>query len=278
MSNNTNLQKAKEVKNDEFYTFIEDIEKEVLYYKEHFKNKVVYCNCDKYNVSNFVKYFKEKFETLGIKKLISTGYNDNSCGCHYEYDGKTEILKELKGDGDFRSDECVEILKTADIVVTNPPFSLFRDFITLLTKHQKSFLTIGNQNAIAYACVFELYKNNLLRMGINTVKIFKQPNGDIKKFGNIGWFTNLTPNVEIPKLVLTKKYDKNEYPFYDNTFNVIECSKVKDIPMDFDGLMGVPITFAMKHNIEQFEVIDVLHHPTLDKKQLYKRIVIKHRR
>lgn len=276
MSDNTNLKKAKEVKNDEFYTFIEDIEKEVLYYKEHFKNKVVYCNCDKYNVSNFVKYFKENFQSLGLKKLISTGYNACGCGEYYEYNGSYEIINDLKGNGDFRSEECVEILKTADIVVTNPPFSLFRDFIGLLYTYKRMFLIVGSENNITYKCVFALYKNNLLWLGKNRVKNFKQPNGEIKKFGNIGWFTNLVPNVPRPKLELTKQYDKDVYRFYDD-YNAIECSKLKDIPMDYDGLIGVPISFACKHNVEQFEVIDLLR-PMIDKKHIYRRIVIKHRR
>lgn len=276
MSNNTNLNKAKEVKNDEFYTFIEDIEKEVLYYKEHFKNKVVYCNCDKYNVSNFVKYFKENFETLGIKKLISTCYNACGCGEYYEYNGSDEIIKELKGNGDFRSEECVEILQTSDIVVTNPPFSLFRDFITLLYENDKSFLSIGCQNSFSCKNVFELYKKNKIWYGKNNVKKFTtQYDGEVK-FGNVGWFTNLEPSVTRPKMELTKHYDKNVYRVYDD-YNAIECSKLKDIPMDYDGLMGVPISFACKHNVEQFEVIDLLR-PTLDKKHIYRRIVIKHRR
>ena len=175
MSNNTNLNKAKEVKNDDFYTFIEDIEKEMKYYKEHFKNKVVYCNCDKYDVSNFVKYFKENFEVLGIKKLISTCYNTGGCGEYYEYNGSEEIIKNLKGNGDFRSEECVEILQKSDIVVTNPPFSLFRGFITLLYENDKSFISIGCQNSFTYKNVFELYKKNKIWYGINNVKKFITP-------------------------------------------------------------------------------------------------------
>ncbi len=276
MSNNINLKKAKEAKNDEFYTFMEDIEKEMYYYKEHFKNKVVYCNCDKYNVSNFVKYFKENFETLGIKKLISTCYNAYGCGEYYEYNGSDEIIKKLKGNGDFRNEECVEILQNSDIVVTNPPFSLFRDFITLMCENDKSFISIGCQNSFSCKNVFELYKKNKIWYGRNNVKKFQTPYDGEIKFGNIGWFTNLKPSVTTPKMELTKHYDKSVYRVYDD-YDAIECSKIKDIPMDYDGLIGVPISFACKHNVEQFEVIDLIR-PMIDKKRIYVRIIIKHRR
>ena len=217
---NSNLHTAKKLKNDEFYTQLTDIENELKYYKEHFKDKVVYCNCDDPIESNFFKFFSLNFEFLGLKKLISTGYKENGKGVVYIYEGDKngnrmpdleEIeVKELQGNGDFRSEECIEFLKESDIVVTNPPFSLFREYVAQLMEYNKQFLIIGSQNAITYKEIFPLIKDNKLWLGVNLVKEFLQPNGEIKKFGNICWFTNLEHKKRNYPLDLYMKYS-NEY-------------------------------------------------------------------
>jgi hypothetical protein len=196
-----NLHNAKKQKNDEFYTQLTDIENELKYYRQYFKDKVVYCNCDDARESNFFKFFSLNFEFLGLKKLITTGYKENGKGVVLIYEGDKngnrmpdleEIeIKELQGNGDFRSEECLEFLKESDIVVTNPPFSLFREYVTQLMEYGKQFLIIGSQNAITYKEIFPLIKDDKMWLGVNSVKEFIQPNGEIKKFGNICWFTNL---------------------------------------------------------------------------------------
>jgi hypothetical protein len=198
---NSNLHTAKKLKNDEFYTQLTDIENELKYYRQYFKDKVVYCNCDDARESNFFKFFSLNFEFLGLKKLITTGYKENGKGVVLIYEGDKngnrmpdleEIeIKELQGNGDFRSEECLEFLKESDIVVTNPPFSLFREYVTQLMEYGKQFLIIGSQNAITYKEIFPLIKDDKMWLGVNSVKEFIQPNGEIKKFGNICWFTNL---------------------------------------------------------------------------------------
>lgn len=268
MSKGDNLRAAKAAKNDEFYTRIEDIEKELRFYKEHFKNKVVFCNCDDPEWSNFWKFFSTKFEFFGLKKLVSTHYVKDGQSYKLELkkdingdgviDGEDLIKTDLKGDGDFRSEELIEILKEADIVITNPPFSLFREYIKQLMDYEKKFLIIGSQNAITYKEFFPLLKENKVWLGNTLAKIFIQPDGTEKKFGNICWFTNLTHKKRTEDIVLFRSYekDKEEYPVYDN-YNAIEVSKVKDIPFDFKGVMGVPITFLDKHNPEQFEILGI---------------------
>jgi len=294
MNKNLNLHNAKLRKNDEFYTPLEYIEKELRHYKEHFKNKVVFCNCDDPHVSNFFRYFSYNFERLGLKKLITTCYknqridlfskNDEEQAIYLEYEGtknKNGIpnLKEiginyLKGDGDFRSKECIELLKQSDIVVTNPPFSLFRRYVAQLIKYEKKFLIIGNVNAIIYKEVFPLIKENKIWVGYSfneTVEFGLSP--DYEKCGRIGkngtkygkvpgicWFTNLTHKKQNEKLILTKEYrgNKKEYPKYDK-YDAIEVSKVVNIPKDYDGVMGVPITFLNKYNPEQFEIIGLIY-------------------
>ena len=273
MANKT-LQQARKNKNDEFYTQLPDIENELKHYHAHFKGKTVLCNCDDPRISNFFHYFSYNFEHLGLKKLITTCYksqerdlfsqNDSEHAIYLEYTGnKTggrvpkpeEIgIKRLKGDGDFRSPECIELLKGADIVVTNPPFSLFREYIAILMLYEKKFIIIGNQNAITYKDVFPLLKNNKVWPGYNHVKEFLQSDGNIKKFGNIQWFTNLDISKRHEKLILYKKYNPADYPKYDN-YDAINVDKVADIPCDYDGVMGVPITFLDKYNPEQFEII-----------------------
>lgn len=291
---NSSLNKAAKVKNDEFYTQIADIEKELKQYKDQFRGKVVYSNCDDPYESNFFKYFAANFNALGLKKLITTSYTKSPIAGGqlplFEVEGlkpsgkepfKIEInevpdtdgdgainlddvkflLKHnkntatpLRGIGDFRSDECIELLKEADIVCTNPPFSLFRDYIAQLMEYGKKFLIIGNDNAIAYKEFFVFIKGNKVWTGYSKVKEFKQPDGTIKKFGNVGWYTNLDTTKRHEKLTLYKKFNPREYPKYVN-YDAIAVSKVTEIPMDYEGEMGVPITFLDKYNPNQFEII-----------------------
>ena len=263
MAKNSNLHAAKAAKNDEFYTQITDIEKELSNYKDFFKGKVVYCNCDDARESNFFKYFSKNFEFLGLKKLITTGYKAEGKGVVLVYEGdkngnhKVEdneiVVRQLEGSGDFRSEECIEFLKEADVVVTNPPFSLFREYVRQLMDYGKKFLVIGSMNAITYKEIFPYIKNNELWLGNQNVKEFRSPNGEIKKFGNILWYTNIQHKKRNTPLDLYKRYS-NEYPKYDN-YDAIEVSKVSDIPMDYDGVMGVPITFLDKYCPEQFEIV-----------------------
>ena len=252
MRNNGNLHKAKAAKNDEFYTRLEDIEKELKHYTEHFKGKVVYCNCDDANRSNFFKYFSTNFQKLGLKKLITSGLKDNGTGVVAIQKG--DDIDIYDGNGDFRSEECIEFLKEADIVVTNPPFSLFREYVAQLMQYGKKFLIIGNMNAITYKEIFPYIKNNELWLGITSVKDFIQPNGEIKKFGNICWLTNLEHNKRNEELILYKHYNPTEYPKYEN-YDAIEVSKVAEIPMNYEGAMAVPISFLDKYCPNQFKIV-----------------------
>ena len=249
---NTNLHKAAKAKNDEFYTQYKDVEAEVKHY--NLKDMVVYCNCDNPTHSNFYKYFKDNFHTLQIKHLYATGYNKDGNGYYGEYDGENETIKSLNGNGDFQSEESIEILNKSDVVITNPPFSLFRPYMAQLMEYEKKFLVIGNQNAIIYKEIFPYIKNNELWLGMNWVKDFIQPNGEIKKFGNICWFTNIPHNKHNKPLILTKTYNAEDYPKYDN-YDAINVDKTKNIPMDYDGVMGVPITFFKYYNPNQFEIL-----------------------
>lgn len=290
-SQHASLTQAKKNKQDEFYTQLADIEKELKNYKEYFRGKVVYCNCDDPRVSNFFHYFSYCFESLGLKKLITTCYrsknmdmfsqNDSEQAIYLEYEGDKngnrvpdieEIgVKHLKSDGDFRSAECINLLKQVDVVVTNPPFSLFREYVAQLIKYNKKFLIIGDQNAITYKEIFKLIKENKIWLGYDNggVKWFQVPdNYDIKtesrkkiengiKYfskGSITWYTNINTTKRHEDLILYKRYDANEYPKYDN-YDAINVDKVADIPMDYGGVMGVPITFIDKYNPEQFEIL-----------------------
>ena len=285
MANET-LKSAKKNKNDEFYTQLCDIEKELSHYKEHFKGKTVLCNCDDPRVSNFFRFFALKFNEWGIKRLITTCYknqdvdlfsqntsekavwldyygnpNDETCT-----DFSTVEVKHLKGDGDFRSKECIELLKQSDIVVTNPPFSLFREYVAQLIEYDKKFLIIGNKNALTYKEIFKLIKNNEMWTGYRgfsggmwfsadyegkTEKII-----DGEKLINVPsiWFTNLDNLKRHENLILYKNYTPEEYPKYDN-YDAINVDKTSDIPLDFNGVIGVPITFLDKYNPEQFEIV-----------------------
>lgn len=257
---NTNLHKAKHAKNDEFYTQLSDVEKELTHYKVHFKDKIVLCNCDDPTWSAFWKYFHLHFAELGLKKLISTHYDRENATYKMEYTGgndadiKAGVKTFLKGNGDFRSQECLEILDACDIVCSNGPFSLFREYVAVLMGHQKKFLIIGSKNVITYKEFFPLLKDNKVWIGHNNVKEFLQPDGSVKKFGNIGWFTNLDVVKRHELLILSNHYIPEEYPKYDN-YDAIDVCRVSEIPCDYDGVMGVPITFMDKYNPNQFEIV-----------------------
>jgi hypothetical protein len=282
-SSNKNLHNANRAKNDEFYTRLEDIEVELFHYKDHFKGKVVFCNCDDPVESNFWEYFKLKFEDFGLKKLISTHFEKDKPSYKLEMTSykKEPIKTRLKQNGDFRSEECVEILKEVDIVVTNPPFSLFREYIAQLIEYKKKFVVVGNQNATGYKEIFPLIKDNKIWLGKTYPKHFIQPDKSIKNFGNIRWFTNLRINKYQEEIILYKTYKGNEnyYHKYDN-YNAINIDEVKHIPKDFKGVMGVPITFLDKYNPKQFEIIKFRKGNdekdlSIDGKCPYSRILIK---
>ena len=272
MSKNAKLSKAKNAKNDEFYTRLEDIEKELNSYDpKFFKNKVIFCNCDDPTSSNFWTFFHMNFNRLGLKKLISTHYNmDGSPSYKMEYaskDPKDDVVldkglkKPLKGNGDFRSDECIDLLKQSDMVVTNPPFSLFREYIAQLDQYNKQFIVIGNKNSIICKEIFPLIKDNKLWLGFSQPKEFDTPNGMTKKVNGLTrWFTNVNTKKRQHKLETVYRWRKRKekypdlYPKYDN-YNAIEVSKVLQIPLDYTGAMGVPVTFLDKFNPEQFEIL-----------------------
>lgn len=257
---NKNLHAAKEAKNDEFYTQMGDIQNELNHegYLNEFKRKTIYCNCDDPEESNFWKYFKLRFKALELKELISTHYEKDITKSSYMliYDGENVIKKELAGNGDFRSDECINILKKVDIVVTNPPFSLFREYIAQLMEYKKKFVIIGNKNAITYKEFFPLLKDNRVWIGYNSPNEFKKPDGTITKqiSGLTRWFTNIDIEKRHENIELTARYYPEDYPEYDN-YNAINVDKVSEIPFDYNGVMGVPITFLDKYNPEQFEIV-----------------------
>ncbi len=284
---NKNLNKAKEAKKDEFYTQLEDINNELRHYREHFRGKTVLCNCDDPRVSNFFKYFAYNFEFLGLKKLIATCYKNQDVnlfsegkseqavyliyegdknGNHIPDDEEIEVLP-LKGDGDFRSDECIEFLKEADIVVTNPPFSLFREYVAQLIKYDKKFLIIGHQNSIGCKEIFPLIQQNKLWLGYGfkgNAAHFISHYEDVATAGNhkdgmirvsgVTWYTNLEIKKRHEEMILYKTYTPEEYPTYEN-YDAIDVSRTTEIPFDYFGEMGVPVTFLDKYNPDQFEII-----------------------
>jgi hypothetical protein len=329
------LAQAKDAKKDEFYTQLTDIEKELRHYTEYFRDKVVFCNCDDPYESNFFKYFALMFNKLGLKKLVATCYNGspvsgnellldfgdtvddpkkiaykveisevtdangdgaiNLADIQHLMQNDKNVISILKGNGDFRSEECVELLKQADIVVTNPPFSLFREYLAQLVKYEKLFLIIGNQNAITYKEVFPLIKNNKLWLGLtmnSSNRWFQVPDSyekyhkieDGKKYAFVAgvvWWTNLNHNRRNEPLMLYKHYSPEEYPHYDN-YDAINVNDVKDIPLDFNGVMGVPISFLHKYNPEQFEILGNELDLNIDRgrgyingKRMYSRIFIR---
>ena len=322
--NNSSLRKAAATKADEFYTHLPDIEKELQHYKPHFKDKIVYCNCDDPRISNFFNYFSINFEHLGLKKLITTCFKNqdwnlfsaekSESAVYLEYEGDKNNNKvpdpeeigvhNLKGDGDFRSEESIELLKQADIVVTNPPFSLFREYVDQLIEYDKKFLIIGHQNAITYKEIFKLLKEDKIWLGNYAGDMsFKVPESYEEKktrfwiddtgqkwrsMGNTCWFTNLEIKKREEELILYKKFNNNDFPIYDN-YDAINVNKVADIPLDYEGLMGVPITFLHKHNKNQFEIVGIdrelvaqqtgkVSRFFIDNKEIYARVVIKNKR
>ncbi len=321
MTQNRNLHGAKRAKKDEFYTQLSDIENELAHYRAHFKDKVVYCNCDDPRVSNFFTFFSKQFEFYGLKKLITTCYknqqpdlfsqHDSERAVYLEYEGDQDgnrrpdpheiAVKPLQGDGDFRSAECIELLKEADIVVTNPPFSLFREYVAQLMEYDKKFLIIGHQNVITYKEIFPLIKENKIWLGYgfkggaghfisryeDHATAADRKEGMIRVSG-VHWFTNLPHKKRHEELILYKKYSPEEYPHYDN-YDAIEVSKTKEIPENWGGgQMGVPITFLDKYNPEQFEILG-MDRPLIKKltgkqsrfwlngKEIYARIIIRNK-
>jgi len=314
------LQKAKKSKSDEFYTQFSDIESELQHYKSHFENKVVYCNCDDPRISNFFNYFAKNFKDLGLKKLISSCYREQKMdlfnneegekGFYYEFTvsengnikpSSADIIY-LKGDGDFRSSESIELLKQADIIVTNPPFSLFREYVAQLVKFDKKFLIIGNVNAITYKEIFKLIKENKAWLGINlgrgvsgfivpehyelygTEARIDDAGNRIVSPNNCLWLTNLDNFKRHEDIELSKKYfgNETEFPKYDN-YDGINVNKTQDIPFDYKGAMGVPITFLHKFNPDQFEIIKFRKGNdgkdlSIDGKCPYFRILIRNKR
>ena len=261
MAANANLHKAKNAKNDEFYTQLTDVSKELMHYKQHFKDKIVFCNCDDPTWSAFWKYFHLNFEALGLKKLISTHYDKTEPTYKMAYTGGDDndievgVKTPLEGNGDFRNQECLDLLDEADIVVTNPPFSLFREYVACLMEHKKKFLIIGNKNAITYKEFFPLIKEDKVWLGYASPSEFNTPDGITKKLNGLTrWFTNLDHKKRHEKLILWKNYTSEEYPTYDN-YDAINVDKVDQIPCDYDGVMGVPITYLDKHNPDQFEIL-----------------------
>ena len=257
MSNNSNLHRAKKAKNDEFYTMLSDIENELSHYLEHFNGKIVYCNCDDPTQSNFVKYFQINFDKLNLKKLIATGYRKDSRGVKLVYDGenKDANVEELEGNGDFRSEECVKLLDEADIVVSNPPFSIIDEYLDQLVKHRKKFLFIGPLMMMMRKSAFDLVKTEKMWPGLTWVKEFKTDDGEMQKFGNIVWYTNLDHTKRHEKIVCVEKYSPEKYPAYANYPNAVEVGKIANIPVDYDGEMGVTVSYLMKHNPDQFEIV-----------------------
>jgi hypothetical protein len=314
---NKDLNKASKNKKDEFYTQLSDIEKELGHYKEHFKDKVVFLNCDDPEESNFWKYFSLNFEFLGLKRLIATHFGNGRPAYKLEIvrdinkDGKINkldtIKTPLKQNGDFRSPECLEIIKEADVVVTNPPFSLLREYVAQLMNHNRKFVIIGNINALSYKEIFKLIKENKIWLGHSIHsgdREFKVPEDyplnasgyRVDKNGikylrvkGVRWFTNLDYKERHEDLIIYKKYKGNEkeYPKYDN-YNAINVDVTKDIPIDYKGNIGVPITFIDKYNPDQFEIvgqmattkIDEFNHgyPYIDGKKKYARIIIRNKK
>lgn len=271
---NKNLHKAKAEKNDEFYTQLPDIERELKHYTQHFKNKKVLCNCDDPRESNFFKYFALQFNVLGLKELIATCYknvnpdlfskHDNAKAVYQIYKGerrkdnypdmRKSKVKTLEGNGSYDSPECREILEDADIVVTNPPFSLFRDFIKTMLEYNKKILILGSMNSAGYKEIFPLIRYNKIWLGISPRGMdFKRPDGTMKNI-NACWFTNLSHAKRNEFRILHSKYNPKDYPKYDN-YNAININFCNEIPKDYYGTMGVPITFLENHNPKQFKIV-----------------------
>lgn len=308
------LEKAKKEKNDEFYTRYEDIESEVMKYRKQFRDKIVYLPCDDpaEKKSEFWSFFVDNFDAFGLKKLIATHYDKNGKAYKIWIDADTigeddfiddsnALQEDLKGDGDFKSEECTEILKECDIVCTNPPFSMFREFVDWIMKENKDCLIIGNNNALSYQEIFRLIKNNRLKVGYTANKTLSFRVGEdyyydkklTKEIGDgffygsvpaITWFTTLKCSKHDEEMILTKEYNNIDYPFYDN-YDAIEVNRVENIPKNYSGVMGVPITFLNKYNPNQFDVIGIMAttkitdinfgYPYVNGKKKYARVLIK---
>lgn len=318
---NASLHAAKDAKNDEFYTRLEDINEEMNHYEDKFRGKVVFCNCDDPKWSNFWKYFHMNFEYLGLKKLITTHYEAGEVQTYkIEYTGGNDldfedgVVTPLEQNGDFRSDECVALLDEADIVVTNPPFSLFREYVSLLVEHNKEFIILGNINAITYKEVFPLLSDNKMWLGCRSLSkdmYFNVPEDRQKwlvenkkegsaykvidgvvmgRLASACWYTNIEHSKRHEVLETAYKYSKKDtlypdlYPKFDN-YDAIFVNKVSEIPMDYEGIMGVPITFLGIHNPDQFDLVGVFNHgcdgpwdfakSIVDGKERFKRIAIR---
>lgn len=258
---NTNLTKAKKAKCDEFYTQYADIEKELQYY--NFEDKIVYCNCDHPIQSNFVKYFCDNYHKLKLKGLISTFYSEEGKSFVYRYDGLKESKKDLNGNGSYDSEECIKLLEECDVVVTNPPFSLFRNYVKQLMDYNKKFLIIGNINAVGWKETFPYIKDNLMWWGFNSITNFNTKNG-VEKVG-CRWYTNIGHSKRNEEIDLYRKYDTSEYIKYEN-YDAIDCPKVSDIPIDYNGVIGVPISFLDTYCPNQFEIIGVNNDSNILKK------------
>ena len=294
---NNNLTNAKRAKNDEFYTRREDIMSEVTFYTPQFFGKSVYCNCDNPDISEFYQLFKDSFKALKLKGLIATGYNPDGKGYCAIYDGETECRPELSGNGSFDSEDCIEYLKAADIVITNPPFSKFREYISTLEEYNKKYLIIGNKNAITYKEVFKLLKEEKLSLGYTSPEEFIQPEEDkkISMKGLTKWFTNLDVDVKYKQSKAKENYNismsyvtyegnENNYPKYDN-YDAINVDKSKDIPSDYFEEIGVPISFMDYLDPEVWEIVgqmantkvdeDNFGYPFINGERKYARIIIK---
>lgn len=316
---NSNLRKANKAKNDEFYTQLSDIEKELWHYKEHFRWKTIFCNCDDPEESNFFKYFALNFNHLWLKKLIATHYETEKPSYKLEISRWLDLNNDwkinlsdttktpLKQNWDFRSPECIELLKESDIIITNPPFSLFREYVSQLFEYEKKFVIIWNNNAITYKEIFKIIKENKLWLWYNANKTMEfRLSDDYEKWSRIdetwkkywivpaiSWYTNLEISKRHEDLILYKNYNEKEYQKYDN-YDAINVDRVKDIPVDYSGKMWVPLTFLNNYNPEQFEIIDwlnrysILDWPTeetrwkylsqINWKPLYIRVVIKNKK
>ncbi|MBF2760610.1 MAG: modification methylase [Ectothiorhodospiraceae bacterium AqS1] len=270
---NRNLNSARLSKQDEFYTRLSDIEQEMQHYREYFKGRVVYCNCDDPRASNFFHFFSHQFERFGLKKLIASCYqnlspdifslHESPRAVYLEYEGDKDNnrvpnadeieVKEFKDDGDFRNDESIELLKKSDIVVTNPPFSLFREYVAQLLKYKKKFIIIGNFNAVTYRETQKNIKENEIWLGVSRRGMtFDTPYGE--KSVNACWYTNLPHQKRNQEIVLHRRFSRKEYPEFDN-IKAIHVERVSEIPCDYDEVMGVPITFLEKYNPNQFEIL-----------------------
>lgn len=263
MTSNSNLTVAKKTKNDEFYTQLCDVENELQYYWGQLKGKVVYCNCDDPTVSNFWKYFDTHFDDIGIAALIATHYTPASTSYKLEIkrhpltgERTPPVRTDLQGDGDFQSEECIQILREADVVVTNPPFSLFKEYVTQLIQYGKQFIVMGNMNIVSSRTVFRLIVSSQMWLGYSNPKRFIMPDGNIKSFGNIVWYTNVDIRKRHQPISLTCDYDPTRHLPYDN-YDAINVGRLCDIPRDYFGIMGVPLTFLTQQCSDQFELLGI---------------------